>query len=156
MTHVFKKWNSIENISVFYTPWHSVLFISYRGICVLCQDFTVSFNLKHLRDASVLPGGSAGKESACNVGDVGSIPRSGRSPGEGNGYPFQYSGLETSTDCVVHRVTKSWTWLSNSHCSVVYPLVQTFVIVMLFWSIDHSSGGLRITDCDHKTFVSWY
>ena len=42
------------------------------------------------------PGGSAGKESACNVGDLGSIPGLGTSPGEGNGYPFQYSGLEKS------------------------------------------------------------
>ena len=39
------------------------------------------------------PGGSAGKESACNVGDLGSIPGLGRSPGEGKGYPLQYSGL---------------------------------------------------------------
>ena len=44
------------------------------------------------------PGGSAGKESACNVGDLGSIPGLGRSPGEGKGYPFQYSGLENSMD----------------------------------------------------------
>ena len=41
------------------------------------------------------PGGSAGKESACSVGDLGSIPGLGRSPGEGNGYPLQYSGLNT-------------------------------------------------------------
>ena len=51
------------------------------------------------------PGGSAGKESACNVGDLGSIPGLGRSPGEGKGYPFQYSGLENSMDCIVHGVT---------------------------------------------------
>ena len=38
------------------------------------------------------PGGSAGKESSCNAGDLGSIPRLGRSPGEGKGYPLQYSG----------------------------------------------------------------
>ena len=43
-----------------------------------------------------LPGGSAGKESACNVGDLDSAPGWGRSPGERNGYPFQYSGLENS------------------------------------------------------------
>ena len=55
------------------------------------------------------PGGSAGKESAYNVGDLGSIPGLGRSPGEGNGYPLQYSGLENSMDCIVHRVAKSWT-----------------------------------------------
>ena len=40
------------------------------------------------------PGGSVGKESACHVGDLGSIPGSGRSPGGGHGYPLQYSGLE--------------------------------------------------------------
>ena len=50
------------------------------------------------------PGGSDGKESACNVGDRGSIPRLGRSPGEGNGYLLQYSGLENSMDCIVHGV----------------------------------------------------
>ena len=44
--------------------------------------------------------GSAGKESACNVGDLGSIPGLGRSPGEGKGYPLQYSGLENSMDCI--------------------------------------------------------
>ena len=44
------------------------------------------------------PGGSAGKESACNAGDLGSIPGLGRSPGEGKDYPLQYSGLENSRD----------------------------------------------------------
>ena len=46
------------------------------------------------------PGGSAGKESACNVGDLGSIPGLGRYPGEGKGYPLQYSGLENSMDYI--------------------------------------------------------
>ena len=55
------------------------------------------------------PGGSAGKESTCNSGDSSSIPGLGRSPGEGNGYPLQYSGLENSMDCTVHGVAKSWT-----------------------------------------------
>ena len=53
--------------------------------------------------------GSAGKESACNVGDLGSIPGLGRSRGEGKGYPLQYSGLENSMDCIVHGVAKSRT-----------------------------------------------
>ena len=53
------------------------------------------------------PGGSAGKESACSVGDLGSIPRFGRSLGEGKGYPVQYSGLENYMDCIVHVVTES-------------------------------------------------
>ena len=53
--------------------------------------------------------GSDGKESACNVGDLGSVPVLGRSPGEGNGYPLQYSGLENSTDHIVLGVAKSQT-----------------------------------------------
>ena len=64
------------------------------------------------------PGGSAGKESAYNVGDLGNlgpIPGLGRSSGEGNGYPLQYSGLENSMDCIVHGVAKSRTQLSNFH-----------------------------------------
>ena len=57
----------------------------------------------------------AGKESACNVGDLGLIPGLARFPGEGKGYPLQYSGLENSMDCIVHAVTKSWTQLSDFH-----------------------------------------
>ena len=53
------------------------------------------------------PGGSAGKESDCNVGDLGLIPGLGRSPGEGNSYRLQYSGLENSMDCIVHGVVES-------------------------------------------------
>ena len=49
------------------------------------------------------PCGSAGKESTCNAGGLGSIPGLGRSPGEGKGDPLQYSGLENSMDCIVHR-----------------------------------------------------
>ena len=79
------------------------------------------------------PGGSAGKESACNEGDLGSIPGLGRSPGEGYGYPLQYSDLENSIDrgawqTTVHAVAKSWTQLSdftftfipNIHCNTIY------------------------------------
>jgi len=47
-----------------------------------------------------IPVGSAGKESACNAGDLSSIPGLGRSPGEGKGYPLQYSGLENFRDCI--------------------------------------------------------
>ena len=70
-----------------------------------------SFNLNKI-------GGSDGKASACNAGDLGSIPASGRSPGEGNGNPLQYSGLENFMDrgawyATVHWVTKSQTQLSD-------------------------------------------
>ena len=60
---------------------------------------------------NLVSGVSAGKESAFNAGDLGSIPRLGRCPGEGKGYPLQYSGLENAMDCIVHGVAKSWTWL---------------------------------------------
>ena len=53
------------------------------------------------------PGSSVGKESTCNAEDLGLIPGLGRSLGEGNGYPLQYSGLENSTDCIVHGITES-------------------------------------------------
>ena len=55
------------------------------------------------------PCGSDGKESACNAGDLGLVPGLGRSPGEGNGYPLQYSGLENSMDSIVYGVAKSGT-----------------------------------------------
>ena len=55
------------------------------------------------------PWGSTGEESTCNEGDLGSIPGLGRSSGEWKGHPLQYSGLENSTDCIVHGVAKSQT-----------------------------------------------
>ena len=61
------------------------------------------------------PDSSVGTESTCNEGDLGSIPGLGRSPGEGNSYPLQYSGLENSMDCIVHGVARSWTQLSDFH-----------------------------------------
>ena len=78
-----------------------------------------------------LPGGSDSKESACSAGDSGSIPGSGRSPGEGLSNPLQYSCLENPMDrgawwATVHGVTQSWTWLSN----------QYFLLYLLF-SLDY-------------------
>ena len=67
----------------------------------------------HLRGKG-FPCGSTGKEFTCNVGDLGLIPSLGRSPREGND-PLQYSGLENSTNCIVHGVAKSWTFLSDFH-----------------------------------------
>ena len=66
------------------------------------------------------PDSSVGKESACNVGDLGSIPGLGRPPGEGKGYPLQYSGMENSMDYIVHGVAESPTRLSNFHFHYVY------------------------------------
>ena len=67
-----------------------------------------------------LPHSSVGKESTCSAGDPGSIPRKGRSVGEGIDYPLQYSGLENSMGCIVHGISKSWMQLSNFHF-ISYP-----------------------------------
>jgi len=63
---------------------------------------------------------SAGKDSACNVGDLGWIPELGRSPGERKGYPLQYSGLENSMNCI--GITKSQTQLSDFHFTSLFSL----------------------------------
>ena len=70
---------------------------------------------KYLTGVKVFPDSSVGKKSAFNAGYPGSIPGSGRSPGEGIGYPLQYSGLENSMDCIVHGVTKNQTQLIDFH-----------------------------------------
>ena len=75
------------------------------------------------------PLGSAGKESSRNVGDLGSITGLGRSPGDGKGYPLQYSGLENSMDCIVHGVAKSWTRLRSFHFSDAIPKINEVVVV---------------------------
>ena len=68
--------------------------------------------------------GSAGKESTCSVGDWGSIPRLGRSPREGKGYPLQYSDLKNSRDYIVHGVAKSRTGLSDFHFHFPLPFLR--------------------------------
>ena len=69
-----------------------------------------------------------GKESACNAGDLGLIPRLGRSPEEGKGYPLQYSGLENSMNCIVHGVAKNRTQLSSF---IFTPPLKTPLILFL-------------------------
>ena len=80
----------------------------------------VEFILEIVWHSLGFPGGSAGKESTCNVGDPGLIPGLGRSPGEGNGNPLQCSCLENPMDrgtwqVITQGVTKSWLRLSNLH-----------------------------------------
>ena len=85
--------------------------LSY-SINLVAHPFTSPSWLLSIYSKSLcFPCGSAGKESTCNVGDLGSIPGLGRSPGEGKGYPLQYSGLENSMDYIVHgpqRVRHDW------------------------------------------------
>ena len=87
----------------------------------------------------ILPfrGGSDGKESTCNTGDPGSIPGPGRSPGEGNGYPLQYSCLGNPMVrrvwwATVHGVTKNWTWLSNTTLALGRSDGEKFLFPMVF------------------------
>ena len=74
------------------------------------------------------PCGSAGKESACNVGDLGSFPGLGRSPGEGKGYPLQYSGLENSMDYTMESIVWGHTGVTAQEKYIKYPVcVYTYI-----------------------------
>ena len=99
---------------------HYLEFIAYHHC--LGQPYSVYKGIKKQQINIHIPGGSAGKEPTCNEGDLGRIPGLGRCPGEGNGYPFQYSGLENSMDYTVRGVTKSQTQLSDFHS---FPLLTT-------------------------------
>ena len=85
---------------------HRGVGLVFRGIVCASGDFMM---------CGGFPGGSPGKESTCNTGDLGSIPGLGGYPGEGIGYPLQHSGLENSTDYIVHGVAKSQTRLRDFH-----------------------------------------
>ena len=80
----------------------------------------LNFTYENYKWSLCFPCGSAGKESACNMGDLGWIPGLERSPREGKGYPLQYPGLENSMDCIVHGVAKGRPWLRNVHFHFLY------------------------------------
>ena len=91
--------------------------------------------------------GSDGKVSACNVGDLGSIPGSGRSPGEGNGNPLQYSYLENSMDggtwwATVHGVTKNQTWLNDF--TLTFWLLTKFTILTISFAQSSDTKYIQI------------
>ena len=85
----------------------------------LVRYFKIIFLLWYIRPRICpvmgFPCGSAGKESSCNAEDLALIPELGRSPGEGKGYPLQFSGLDNSMGSVVPMVPESWTQLSGFH-----------------------------------------
>ena len=88
--------------------------LSHTQACLLLKALVTTALYDEIYMGLVIVGfpcGSAGKESAYNAGDLGSILGLGRSPGEGKGYPLQYSGLENPMGCIVHGVAKGWTRL---------------------------------------------
>ena len=87
------------------------------------------------------PGGSDGKEFACDAGDLGLIPGMGRSPGEVKGYPLQYSDLENSMDSIVHGVAKSWTQLSDFHFTSLHSRREGHGVINLR---DHQGPSLDL------------
>ena len=87
------------------------------------------------------PGGSDGKESACSAGDLSLIPGSGRSLGEGNGYPHQYSCLKNSLDigtwrATVHEVTESdmTEQLMHTHRGCIYLYIYIYICCVQSWA----------------------
>ena len=109
------SWNFLKFITIelmmlsnFLILCHPLLPSIFLSIRVFSSDsalhirqakyWSFSFSISSFNEWG-FPCGSAGKESTCNVGDLGSIPGLGRSPGEQKGYPLQYSGLEISMDC---------------------------------------------------------
>ena len=90
----------------------------------------------------VFPGGSAGKESACSAGDMGSLPGLGRCPGEGKGSPLQCSGLENSMDCIVRGVAKSRTRLGDLTSRVYVAHIFFHTLFRCDLSQDADDGSL--------------
>ena len=110
------------------------------------------------------PGGSAGKESACNAGDLGSKPGLGRSPGEGNSYPLQYSDLENSMDCIVHGVAKSWTQLRDFHFHRNSPLRRWLLFTRMsqcmarglnLYPLVQRTESSRPLECNTRVSACW-
>ena len=99
-------------------------------IWILKSDYRFFFLLNGSFGGTGFPDSSLGKESTCNAGGPGSIPGLGRCPGEGKGYPLQYSGLENSMDCIVDGVAKSWTQLSNLHLNSAIHAIYFFNIIV--------------------------
>ena len=128
------------------TDWFDLLAVRGTLRCLLQHHSSKASILWH----SAFPGGSESRESACNVGDLGLIPGSGRSPGEGNGSPFPYSCLENSMDrgawwATVQGAAKSWTWLSD------YIFFSAFFMVQLSHLYRTTGKTIALTIC---TFVS--
>ena len=91
------------------------------------------------------PGSSAGKESACNTGDPGSVPRSGRSPGEGNGHPLQYSWASLMAQIVKNPLAIQETWARSLGWEDPLEKEMATYSSILGWRIPMDRGAWRAT-----------
>ena len=139
------RWKILQiskcNWSILSFIYLSHLFTFYlHYLCHLFKTLTdffllddLSINISSILKPPTITAGflcsSASKESACNEGGLGLIPGLGRPPGEGRGYPLQYSSLESSMDCLAHGVAKSWTQLSDFHFHYYCIIVNFFLYV---------------------------
>ena len=98
---------------------------------------------------------SAGKESTCNKGYLGSIPGLGGSPREGKGYPLLYSALENSMDCIVHGFAKSWTRPSDFHFHFLLIFVATKLDCLYVWP-NVSEMFRKTTNNSNKNLFAWH
>ena len=115
-------WNKAKNVSMFSGIWASLITQLGKKPSAMQETLVQLLGKIHWRRDRLptpvflgFPCSSAGKEFTFNVGDLASIAGLGRSPGEGKGYPLQYSGLKNSMECTVHEVSKSRTGLSDFH-----------------------------------------
>ena len=131
----------------FWVPLHNC---PLEGPQTLCSHSLLALFLRRILCQALwgFPGGSDGKESACNVGDQGLIPGLGRSLGKGGGYTLQYSFLENPMDrgawrATVHGVTKSWTQVSGlDTCIYLSNCKNDLIKVLLIWRVNfHASLG---------------
>ena len=102
-------------------------------------------------------GASAGEESACNAGDLSSIPGLGKSPGEGRDCLLQYSGLENSMDYIVHGVSKSWAWLRNFrfHSRECHKSIKTHACIQSVEGLDRTGSKGRRNLHPSSCFTAW-
>ena len=107
-------WVWVDSGSCWWTGRPGVL--QFMGLQRVRHDWVTELNWMFWG----FPCASAGKESTCSAGDLGSIPGLARSPGEGKGYPLQYSGLENSMDCTVHVFTTRQTQLTDFHFTNIF------------------------------------
>ena len=138
----------LSRVWLFATPW-TVAYQAPPSWDSPAKNIEVGSQLRNRLPSSVFlgfPCGSAGKESAWNEGDLGSIPGLGRFPGEGKSYPLQYSDLEDSMDYTVVLDTIEQSSLSHQGC-ILSPWLFNFYAEYIMWNarLDESEAGINIS-----------